>query len=104
MEERIETLAAAGSEIGTQGVPIFIFQEGRNAAVRRAFRLLALKSGGAYFESSIRISPRPSSNFSEQLNAVARLAVGDVEALGRITKDGPTHLCGKGLRPVWEEN
>ncbi|HEY2125017.1 MAG TPA: hypothetical protein VGG94_06095 [Chthoniobacterales bacterium] len=50
MEERIETLAAAASELGMQGVPIFIFQEGRNAAVRRAFQLLALKSGGAYFE------------------------------------------------------
>jgi len=85
MEERIETLAAAAGELGTQGVPIFIFQEGSKAAVRRAFRLLALKSGGAYFEFNPD-KPRAVEQLSEQLNAVARLAVGDVEALDRITK------------------
>ena len=85
MEERIETLAAAAGELGTQGVPIFIFHEGRNAAVRRAFRILALKSGGAYFEFNPD-KTRAVELLSEQLNAVARLAVGDVEALDRITK------------------
>ena len=33
-------------ELGAAGVPIFMFQEGRDSAVRRLFRLLALKSGG----------------------------------------------------------
>jgi hypothetical protein len=47
MEEQIDVLAHAAGKLGTQGVPIFIFQEGRDAAVRRAFRLLALKSGGS---------------------------------------------------------
>jgi hypothetical protein len=85
MEEQIEVLAGAAGKLGTQGVPIFIFQEGRDAAVRRAFRLLALKSGGAYFE----FNPDKAGaveQLSEQLNAVGRLAVGDVEALDRITK------------------
>jgi len=85
MEEQIEVLADAAGKLGTQGVPIFIFQEGRDAAVRRAFRLLALKSGGAYFEFNPD-KPRAVEQLSEQLNAGRRLAVGDVEALDRITK------------------
>src|ERR1019366_714219 len=85
MEEQIDVLAGAAGKIGTQGGPIFIFQEGRDAAVRRAFRLLALKSGGAYFEFNPD-RPRAVEQLSEQLNAVGRLAVGDVEALDRITK------------------
>jgi hypothetical protein len=60
-----------------------LFQEGRDSAVRNAFRLLALKSGGAYFEFNPNAS-RAIDQLSERLNAVARLAVGDVEALQRI--------------------
>jgi hypothetical protein len=85
MEEQIDALAGLAGKLGTQGVPIFIFQEGRDAAVRRAFRLLALKSGGAYFEFNPD-QPRAVEQLSEQLNAVARLAVGDVEALDRINR------------------
>jgi hypothetical protein len=85
MEEQIEELAAIASKLGTLGVPIFMFQEGRDSAVRRAFRLLVLKSGGAYFEFNPDTS-RAVEQLSEQLNAVARLAVGDAEALERIAK------------------
>lgn len=85
MEESIDVLARAAGKLGTQGVPIFIFQEGRNAAVRRAFRLLALKSGGAYFEFNPD-KPRAVEQLSEQLNAIGRLALGDVKALDRITE------------------
>ena len=85
MEEQIDVLADAAGELGTQGVPIFMFQEGLDAAVRRAFRLLALKSGGAYFEFNPD-KPHAVEQLSEQLNAVARLAVGDFGALDRITK------------------
>jgi hypothetical protein len=80
-EEEVDTLASLAGEFGAAGVPIFMFQEGRDTAVRRAFRLLALKSGGAYFE----LNPDKIDLLAEQLGAVARLAVGDVEALGRIT-------------------
>lgn len=85
MEEQIDVLAGAAGKLGTQGVPIFIFQEGRDAAVRRAFRLLALKSGGTYFEFNPD-KPRAIEQLSEQLNAVGRFAVGDVTALDRIAK------------------
>ena len=83
MEEQIEELAAMASKLGTLGVPIFLFQEGRDPAARKAFRLLALKSGGAYFEFNPNTS-RAIEQLSDQLNAVARLAVGDVEAMQRI--------------------
>jgi hypothetical protein len=83
MEEEIEELAAAAGKLGKLQVPIFIFQEGRDSAVRKAFRLLALKSGGAYFEFNPNTS-RAVEQLSNQLNAIARLAVGDSEALHRI--------------------
>jgi hypothetical protein len=89
MEEEIDMLAAMAAKLGAAGVPIFIFQEGRDSNVRKAFRLLALKSGGAYFEFNPD-KPRAVEQLSEQLNAVARLAVGDAEALERIA--GPAAL------------
>jgi hypothetical protein len=83
MEEQIEELAAKAAQLGALGVPIFLFQEGRDAAVRKAFRLLALKSGGAYFEFNPNAS-QAIEQLSDRLNAIARLAVGDTEALQRI--------------------
>jgi hypothetical protein len=83
MEEEIDVLATKASKLGRAGVPIFIFQEGRDAAVTKAFRLLALKSGGAYFEFNPE-KPRAVEQLSEQLTAVARLAVGDTKALERV--------------------
>jgi hypothetical protein len=83
-EEPVEELAALAGKLGMLGVPIFIFQEGRDAAVRNAFRLLALKSGGANFEFNPNTS-RAVEQLSDRLNAIARLAVGDVEALERIS-------------------
>ena len=88
MEEQIEELAAMAGKLGTLGVPIFLFQEGRDPAVRKAFRLLALKSGGAYFEFNPSAS-RAIEQLSDQLNAIARLAVGDAEALQQIGAPPP---------------
>jgi len=50
LEEELEPLAALAGKLGNAQCPIFAFQEGRDARVRSAFRLLALKSGGACFE------------------------------------------------------
>jgi hypothetical protein len=44
---------------------------------------LALKSGGAYFEFNPNTS-RAIEQLSGQLNAIARLAVGDVGALSQL--------------------
>jgi hypothetical protein len=87
MEEEIEELAGKASALGRAGVPVFIFQEGTDPNVRKAFRLLALKSGGEFFEFNPN-KPRAVEQLSAQLNAVARLVVGDVEALQRIGAAG----------------
>jgi hypothetical protein len=84
MEENIDELAVKAGKLGTLGVPIFLFQEGRDPAVRKAFRFLALKSGGDYFEFNPD-KPRAVELLSEQLNAVARFAVGDTQALAGIS-------------------
>jgi hypothetical protein len=92
MEEEIDMLAPKAAKLGAAGVPIFIFQEGRDANVRKAFRLLALKSGGAYFEFNPD-KPRAVEQLSAQLNAVARLAVGDTKALQDIARSAPPRLA-----------
>jgi hypothetical protein len=82
LEESIDPLAGLAGDLGRAGVPLFMFQEGRDIDVCKAFRLLALKSGGEYFE----FNPdklRAAAQLSEQLNAVARLALGDATALRR---------------------
>jgi len=91
MEEEIDVLATKAAKLGAAGVPIFIFQEGRDADVRKAFRLLALKSGGAYFEFNPD-KPRAVEQLSAQLNAVALLAVGDTKAVQNIAGSAPPRL------------
>lgn len=81
--DSIEELAALASELGRLKAPIYIFQEGQDPAVQKAFRLLALKSDGKYFEFNLN-APSAVERLSGQLNAIARLAVGDREALRLI--------------------
>jgi len=85
MEEELEPLAALAGKLGNAQCPIFLFQEGRDPTVRAAYRLLALKSGGEYFEFNPATS-HAVEQLAEQLGAVARLAVGDTEALERIAE------------------
>jgi hypothetical protein len=96
MEEEIGALAGLASQLGKARVPIFAFQEGRDAVVRSAFRLLALKSGGEYFEFNPD-KPRAVEQLSEQLNAVARLAVGDVKAR---QPEGDRQGCTPGKKKI----
>jgi hypothetical protein len=84
MEEELDVLAGLAGKLGRAGVPIFLFQEGRDPAVRKAFRLLALKSGGMYFEFDPN-KPRAVAQLSGQLNAIARLVVGDRRLLSTET-------------------
>jgi hypothetical protein len=81
--DSIEELAALAGELGRLKAPIYIFQEGNDTAVEKAFRILALKSGGKFFKFNSN-APRAVERLSGQLNAIARLAVGDREALRLI--------------------
>jgi hypothetical protein len=82
--DKIEELAAMAGQLGARETPIFTFQEGRDPAARKAFRLMALKSGGAYFEFNPK-TEQAVEQLSDQLNAIARLAVGDAEALSDLS-------------------
>jgi len=87
MEESIQELAAMAGKLGTLRIPIFLFQEGRDPAVRKAFQLLALRSGGQFFEFNPNAANalQAIDLLSDRLNAIARLTVGDAEALQRLT-------------------
>jgi hypothetical protein len=81
MEEDLGVLGALADELGTAGVPIHMFQEGNDAAVRNAFRLLALKTGGTHSAFNPAV-PKTIERLSAQLNEVARVAVASVAAIG----------------------
>ena len=48
MEEGLDVLAGAAGEMGLRGVKAFMFQEGADAGVARAYKEIARLSGGAY--------------------------------------------------------
>jgi hypothetical protein len=48
IEEKADDLADLAGQLGLLGVKAFVFQEGNDRAVERAFRQIALLSGGAY--------------------------------------------------------
>jgi hypothetical protein len=82
-DEREVPLAELANALGRAGVPIHIFQEGRDPDVMRLFRMLALRSGGEYHE----FNPAKLDLLAEQLGAVARLAVGDAMAITHKKKE-----------------
>ncbi len=79
MEEKIDDLAATAGELGMLGLKVFIFQEGRDPAVERAFREIARLSGGAY----ARFDVNAAGQLAELLRAAAVYAAGGVKALAR---------------------
>jgi hypothetical protein len=77
MEENRDRLADLAGRLGLLRVPVFVFQEGRDAATERAFRDVARLSGGAWcpFDASSAKTLR------DLLAAVAVYAVGGRKAL-----------------------
>ena len=79
MEEKIDDLAAAAGELGLLGLRVFIFQEGQNPSVERAFREIARLSGGAY----ARFDVNAAGQLAELLRAAAVYAAGGLKALAK---------------------
>lgn len=77
LEEDIDALATVAGEIGILGVPMFMFQEGQNAAAERGFREIARLTRGAYF----RFGHDAARVLRELLSAVAVYAAGGRMAL-----------------------
>ena len=77
LEEPIDDLAAKAGELGLLGLRLFLFQEGRDAAVERGFRELARLSGGAY----AHFDPNAAGQLAQLLRAAAVYAAGGLKAL-----------------------
>jgi hypothetical protein len=77
MEEDVDQLANLAGELGLIGVPVFLFQEGREPKAERAFREIARLSRGAYcpFDAG------SAKQLRELLAAVAVYATGGRRAL-----------------------
>ncbi len=76
-EESVDAVCAKAGQLGLLGVPMFLFQEGRNPDVERTFREIARLTGGAYahFDHSA------AGQLAALLRAVAAYAAGGRKAL-----------------------
>lgn len=81
MEEAVDDLAAAAGELGLLGVPVFMFQEGRDPVAENAFREIARLSRGAY----CRFDHGAAHQLAELLRAVAAYAAGGMKALTALS-------------------
>lgn len=77
MEENIDDLAAQAGALGLRGVPVFLFQEGRDSHAETAFREIARLTKGAWF----RFDRHAAANLSRLLAAIAVFATGGLKAL-----------------------
>jgi len=93
MEEDIDHLSQLAGELGLIGVPVFLFQEGRNAGAERAFKEIARLSRGAY----CRFDAGSAGQLRELLAAVAVYATGGRKAL-QNSKSGAAILLLEQLR------
>jgi hypothetical protein len=77
MEEDIDRLCHLAGELGLLGAPVFLFHEGGDPIVRRAFEQIARLSGGAYcpFDAA------SAQQLRDLLSAVAVYAAGGRKAL-----------------------
>jgi hypothetical protein len=82
MEESVDDLCAVAGELGLHGVPLFMFQEGDNDVVERAYREIARLSRGAY----CRFSPGAAHELGELLRAAAAYAAGGLKALSDLSQ------------------
>ena len=77
LEEDIDPLAELAGEVGLLGIPVFMFQEGHDAAAETGFREIARLTRGAYF----RFGSDAARILRELLSAVAVYAAGGFTAL-----------------------
>jgi hypothetical protein len=81
MEEKIDLLCAKAGELGLLGVPAFVFQEGDDLVVEKAYREIARLTRGAY----CRFNAGAAHELRELLRAVAAYAAGGMKALDDLS-------------------
>ncbi|MBL8579598.1 MAG: VWA domain-containing protein [Mesorhizobium sp.] len=77
MEEDIDDLSDKAGRLGLRGVPVFVFQEGRDVRAETAFKEIARLSKGAWF----RFDRNSAATLAKLLAAVAVFATGGLKAL-----------------------
>jgi hypothetical protein len=77
MEENVDRLCRQAGELGLNGVPVFMFQEGSGTVAANAFRQIARLSRGAY----LRFDAASADRLKDLLGAVAAYAAGGYRAL-----------------------
>ncbi len=82
MEESADLLCGLAGELGLIGLPVFLFQEGRDRLAELAFRQIAKLSNGAY----CRFDVNSAVQLRELLGAVAVYAAGGKSALERFSR------------------
>ncbi len=87
-EESTDKLCAKAGKLGLLGVPLFMFQEGSDYAVRQCFQQMALVSKGAY----ATFDEHSASELADLLGAVATFASGGYEALQQLQSHAAQQL------------
>lgn len=77
LEEDVDSVCAKAGELGVLGVPVFVFQEGRDPRVELAYREIARLTGGVY----ARFDQTAVGELAALLRAVAIYAAGGRKAL-----------------------
>jgi hypothetical protein len=77
MEERLDDLAEKAGRLGLLGVPVFVFQEGRDREAEMAFKEIARLTRGAWF----RFDRSAAAMLAKLLASVAVFATGGLKAL-----------------------
>ncbi len=94
MEEDVDLLCDKAGQLGLVGVPMFVFQEGRDAVAERAFREMARLTNGVY----CRFGAGSAAQLADLLKAVAVFASGGRSALQSLEKSG-----GQGARLLLQQ-
>lgn len=84
MEENADRLCMQAGELGMLGVPVFVFQEGRDADAEPTFREIARLTKGAY----LHFDEASAGRLGELLRAVAVYAAGGRKALQNMQGKG----------------
>lgn len=95
MEEDIDELSHRAGELALLGVPVFLFQEGRDSKAERAFREIARLTSGAH----CRFDAGSARQLRELLTAVAVYAAGGRKALKALASTG----AGRGATLLLEQ-
>jgi hypothetical protein len=87
-EEDIDELYTKAKQLGSCGLPVFMFQEGDKCGIEKVFRAIARLSHGAY----CRFDAGAVNELRDLLRAVAAFAAGGMKALSNQRNAGAVKL------------